>query len=291
MSVVVTCPSSRRPPIRRRTSTASIDGEGAADDLEVCGEGGVHVPSIGPARDDEVDSEGHDATRDQLRLSGLGHAASPAAIDLAQEADRLGYHSGWTAEAYGTDAVTPLTWLMAHTERMSFGTAIMQMPARSPGDDGDDRRDARPDERRPVPARPRRSRGRRSPRAGTVSPYGKPLGKTREYVEIVREILRREAPLEHHGAHYDIPYSGPDATGLGKPLKLIVHPSRADIPIYLAAIGPKNVAARAEIARRLAPDLLLARPAPATRTATRSSRASRRPAATRASPSSTSRRP
>jgi F420-dependent oxidoreductase-like protein len=79
-------------------------------------------------------------------------------------------------------------------------------------------------------------------------PYGKPLGKTREYVEIVREILRREAPLEHHGEHYDIPYEGPGASGLGKPLKLIVHPRRADLPIYLAAIGPKNVALAAEIA-------------------------------------------
>jgi F420-dependent oxidoreductase-like protein len=78
--------------------------------------------------------------------------------------------------------------------------------------------------------------------------YGKPLGKTREYIEIVRAILAREAPLEHHGAHYDIPYSGPDATGLGKPLKLIVHPERADVPIYVAAIGPKNVELTAEIA-------------------------------------------
>jgi F420-dependent oxidoreductase-like protein len=79
-------------------------------------------------------------------------------------------------------------------------------------------------------------------------PYGKPLGKTREYVDIVRTILRREGPLEHHGAHYDIPYGGDDATGLGKPLKIIVHPRRADIPIYLAAIGPKNVELCAEIA-------------------------------------------
>ena len=72
--------------------------------------------------------------------------------------------------------------------------------------------------------------------------------RTREYVEIVREILKREKPLEHHGEHYDIPYRGADATGLGKPLKIIVHPRRADIPIYLAAIGPKNVALAAEIA-------------------------------------------
>jgi F420-dependent oxidoreductase-like protein len=78
--------------------------------------------------------------------------------------------------------------------------------------------------------------------------WGKPLTRTREYVSIVRTILRRDVPLEHHGDHYDIPYSGRDATGLGKPLKIIVHPPRADVPIYLAAIGPKNVALAAEIA-------------------------------------------
>jgi F420-dependent oxidoreductase-like protein len=71
--------------------------------------------------------------------------------------------------------------------------------------------------------------------------------RTREYVEIVRAILRREAPLEHHGEHYDIPYSGPGATGLGKPLKLILHPLRSEVPVYLAAIGPRNVALAAEI--------------------------------------------
>ena len=91
-------------------------------------------------------------------------------------------------------------------------------------------------------------RARRSPRAGTARPGGSRSTRTREYVSIVRTILAREVPLEHHGAHYDIPYSGADATGLGKPLKLIVHPPRADVPIYLAAIGPKNVALAAEIA-------------------------------------------
>ena len=79
-------------------------------------------------------------------------------------------------------------------------------------------------------------------------PYGKPLGKTREYVEIVRKILAREAPLEHDGAHYQIPYQGPDATGLGKPLKINTHPQRENMEIYLASIGPKNVTLTAEIA-------------------------------------------
>jgi F420-dependent oxidoreductase-like protein len=169
------------------------------------------------------------------------------AVDLAREADRLGFHSGWTAEAYGTDAITPLTWMLAHTERMSLGSAIMQMPARTPAMTA-----------MTAATLDLMSGGRFLLGLGLSGPqvvegwhgqpYGKPLAKTREYVEIVRTILRREAPLEHHGAHYDIPYTGPGATGLGKPLKIIVHPRRADIPVYLAAIGPKNVELCAEIA-------------------------------------------
>jgi F420-dependent oxidoreductase-like protein len=173
-------------------------------------------------------------------------AGLSTAVSLAQEADRLGYHSAWTAEAYGTDCVTPLTWLMAHTEQLRFGTAIMQMPARSPAMTA-----------MTAATLDMMSGGRFLLGIGASGPqvaegwhgqaYGKPLVRTREYVGIVREILRREGPLEHHGEHYDIPYSGPDATGLGKALKLIVHPRRPDIPIYLAAIGPKNVQLAAEI--------------------------------------------
>jgi F420-dependent oxidoreductase-like protein len=169
------------------------------------------------------------------------------AIATVQHAERLGFHSAWTAEAYGTDAVTPLTWMMAHTERLHLGPAIMQMPARTPamtamtaatldGMSG---------------GRFQLGLGMSGPQVVEGwhgQPYGKPLAKTREYVDIVRSILRREQPLEHHGAAYDIPYTGADATGLGKPLKIIVHPRRADIPIYLAAIGPKNVQLAAEIA-------------------------------------------
>jgi F420-dependent oxidoreductase-like protein len=169
------------------------------------------------------------------------------AVATVQHAERLGFDSAWTAEAYGTDAVTPLTWLMAHTERINVGSAIMQMPARTPamtamtaatldGMSGE---------------RFRLGLGTSGPQVVEGwhgQAYGKPLVRTREYVDIVRTILRREQPLEHHGRHYDIPYSGPDATGLGKPLKIIVHPRRADIPIYLAAIGPKNVQLAAEIA-------------------------------------------
>jgi len=166
-------------------------------------------------------------------------------ISIALEAERLGYHSLWTAEAYGSDAVTPLTWLAARTERINVGTAIMQMPARTPAMTA-----------MTAATLDLLTGGRFILGVGVSGPqviegwhgvpYGKPLVRTREYVEIVRTILKRERPLEHHGEHYDIPVRG--GTGLGKPLKLIVHPRRADLPIYLAAIGPKNVALAAELA-------------------------------------------
>jgi F420-dependent oxidoreductase-like protein len=165
---------------------------------------------------------------------------------LAEEAERCGFHSVWTSEAYGSDAVSPLAWIGARTTTVRLGTAIMQMPARSPATTA-----------ATVATLDLLSGGRVLLGLGTSGPqvaegwhgqaWGKPLTRTREYVEIVRAILRREAPLEHHGEHYDIPYSGPGATGLGKPLRIIVHPPRADVPIYLAAIGPKNVALAAEI--------------------------------------------
>ena len=166
---------------------------------------------------------------------------------LAEEAERCGFHSVWTSEAYGSDAVSPLAWIGSRTTNVRLGTAIMQMPARSPATTA-----------ATVATLDLLSGGRMLLGLGTSGPqvaegwhgqaWGKPLTRTREYVEIVRAILRREAPLEHHGEHYDIPYSGPDATGLGKPLRIIVHPPRAEVPIYLAAIGPKNVALAAEIA-------------------------------------------
>jgi F420-dependent oxidoreductase-like protein len=168
-------------------------------------------------------------------------------VGLAEEAERCGFHSVWTSEAYGSDAVSPLAWIGGRTETIRLGTAIMQMPARSPATTA-----------ATVATLDLLSGGRTLLGLGTSGPqvaegwhgqaWGKPLTRTREYVGIVRAILRREEPLEHHGEHYDIPYTGEGATGLGKPLKLIVHPPRADVPIYLAAIGPKNVALAAEIA-------------------------------------------
>ncbi len=166
-------------------------------------------------------------------------------VAVAREAERLGYHSLWTAEAYGSDSVTPLVWLAAHTERINVGTAIMQMPARTPAMTA-----------MTAATIDLLTGGRFLLGVGASGPqvvegwhgvvYGKLLTRTREYVEIVRTILRREQPLEHHGQYYDIPVQG--GTGLGKPLKLIVHPLRPNIPIYVAAIGPKNVALAAEIA-------------------------------------------
>ncbi|MDW8338837.1 MAG: LLM class F420-dependent oxidoreductase [Thermoleophilia bacterium] len=165
-------------------------------------------------------------------------------IALAQEAERLGYDSAWAAEAWGTDCVTVLAWLGATTERIKLGSAIMQIPGRTPTLTA-----------MTAATLDLLSGGRFLLGLGTSGPQvvegwhgpprGEPPGKTREYVEIVRAALRREV-VEHHGEHYDIPLRG--GTGLGKPLKLLARPLRAEIPIYLAAIGPKAVAQTFEIA-------------------------------------------
>ncbi len=165
-------------------------------------------------------------------------------IALAQEAERLGYDSAWAAEAWGTDCVSVLAWLGATTTRIKIGSAIMQIPGRTPANTA-----------MTAATLDLLSEGRFLLGLGTSGPqvvegwhgepWGKPLGKTREYVEIVRTALRREL-VEHHGEHYDIPFS--TGTGLGKPLKLMARPLRADIPIYIAAIGPKAVAQAFEIA-------------------------------------------
>ncbi len=181
----------------------------------------------------------------QLGLQ-LGYDDPKGGVELAQEAERLGFHSAWTSEAWGADAVTVATWIAATTQKIGIGTAIMQMPARTPAATV-----------MTAASLDQLSDGRVLLGLGTSGPqvvegwhgvpWGKPLGRTREYVEIVRAGLRRQT-LEHHGPHYNIPYSGDDATGLGKPLKLILKPLRREIPIYLAALGPKNVALAAEIA-------------------------------------------
>jgi F420-dependent oxidoreductase-like protein len=178
--------------------------------------------------------------------AGYSGARIELPMDLILEADRLGYYAVWTAEAYGSDAATPLAWIGAQTKNIHLGTAILQMPARTPANTA-----------MTAMTLDQLSGGRMLLGLGLSGPqvvegwhgvaYGKPLQKTREYVEIVRKIFKREAALTHEGEYYEIPYRGADATGLGKPLKSILH-GRADLPIYLASIGPKNVTLTAEIA-------------------------------------------
>jgi F420-dependent oxidoreductase-like protein len=167
-------------------------------------------------------------------------------IELAQEAEGLGYDSAWAAEAWGTDVVTVLSWLAATTSTLKLGAGIMQIPARTPAMTA-----------MTAATLDLMSGGRFLLGLGTSGPqvaegwhgqpFGRPIGRTREYVEIVRTAIRRDL-VELDGEHYEIPYRGEDATGLGKPLKLMMRPLRDEIPIYLAAIGPKNVALAAEIA-------------------------------------------
>ena len=180
----------------------------------------------------------------------LGYAppgTNPAdLVPLVQRAEQLGFDSVWAAESWGTDAVTVLSWMAARTSRIKVGSAIMQIPGRSPANTA-----------MTAATLDLMSGGRFLLGLGTSGPqvvegwhgdaWGRPLGKTREYVEIVRAALRREV-VEHDGEHYTIPYHGPGSSGLGKPLKLMLRPLRPDIPIYIAAIAPKNVALAYEIA-------------------------------------------
>lgn len=177
----------------------------------------------------------------------VGYSGARIALnmELIGEADRLGFHSVWTAEAYGSDAVTPAAWIAARTERICVGTGIMQMPARTPAMTA-----------MTATTLDQLSGGRFLLGLGPSGPqvvegwhgvaYGNPLRRTREYVGILRDIWARERPLRHDGEHYQIPYGGPAATGLGKPLKSILHGRQ--IPIYIAAIGPQSVRQAAEIA-------------------------------------------
>jgi F420-dependent oxidoreductase-like protein len=178
-------------------------------------------------------------------IAGYWGAGPPAgALEAIQEAERLGFTSAWTAEAYGSDALSPLAWWGAHTERIRLGTAIMQMGARTPATTA-----------MAAMSMDHLSGGRFILGLGASGPqvvegwygqpYNKPLARTREYVQIVREIVRREGPVEFHGEFYDMPLRV--GTGLGKPLKSTIHPLRKEIPIYLGAEGPKNVALAAEI--------------------------------------------
>jgi F420-dependent oxidoreductase-like protein len=166
------------------------------------------------------------------------------AAEAIKEADKLGFDSMWTAEAYGSDALVPLTWWGAATERIKLGTAIMQMSARTPAATA-----------MAAMTLDHLSGGRLILGLGVSrpqvvegwygQPFAKPLARTREYISILRKIWAREGPLTNDGPHYPLPLQ--NGTGLGKPLKSSIHPLREDIPIYLAAEGPKNIALAAEL--------------------------------------------
>ena len=200
-----------------------------------------------------------------LGSSRRGHLVNPEAqgasrapeipldVALVQEAERLGYHVVWSAEAYGSDALVPLAWVGALTSTIHLGTAIMQIPGRTPANAA-----------MAAMTLDALSGGRFMMGLGVSGPqvvegwhgvpFGKPVTRTREYLTIVRQIFAREAPVEYDGTYYQVPYHGPDATGLGKPLKSILHPRR-DLPIYLAAMGPRNLALAGEMADGILPTL------------------------------------
>ncbi len=178
-------------------------------------------------------------------LGYWGAQPTPNATQMMQLAEELGYKSVWTAEAYGSDALTPLAWSGSQTKTIQLGTAIAQMSARTPTATA-----------MAALTMDHLSGGRFILGLGASGPqvvegwygqpYAKPLARTREYVQIVRDVLAREAPLVADGVHYPIPVT--NGTGFGKAVKSITHPLRKDLPIYLAAEGPKNVALTAEIA-------------------------------------------
>jgi len=167
----------------------------------------------------------------------------PNAIEGLQEAERLGFDSCWTAEAYGSDCLTPLAWWGSHTERIQLGTALVQMSARTPAATA-----------MAAMSMDHLSGGRFILGIGVSGPqvvegwYGqpfpKPLARTREYIGVLRDIWARNGPVTNDGEHYPLPLPGSE---LGKALKSSIHPLREDIPIYLGAEGPKNIALASEL--------------------------------------------
>jgi F420-dependent oxidoreductase-like protein len=184
----------------------------------------------------------------QLRLGvNTGYGAGgppPGAAEMIAEAELLGYDSMWTAEAYGSDALTPLAWWGASTTKMKLGTSIVQISARTPAATA-----------MAAMTLDHLSGGRLILGLGASGPqvvegwygqqFAKPLARTREYIKILRDIWARQGPVTNDGPHYPLPI--PEGTGLGKPLKSSIHLLREDIPIYLAAEGPKNIALAGEV--------------------------------------------
>jgi F420-dependent oxidoreductase-like protein len=179
---------------------------------------------------------------------GYWQADPPAGVPaILAEAERLGYDAVFTAESWGSDAFTPLAWYGAATSRIRLGTAVVQISARTPTSTA-----------MHALTLDHLSGGRHILGLGVSGPqvvegwygqpFGQPLGRTREYVQIIRDVLAREAPVRSDGPHYPLPYHGPNSLGYGKALRPITHPLRADLPIWLGTEGPKNVALTAEIA-------------------------------------------
>ena len=179
-------------------------------------------------------------------MAGYSPSHMEVPMDTILEAERLGYDSVWTAEAWGSDAVTPAAWILARTTTIKVGTAIMQMPARSPACAA-----------MTAMTLDRISGGRFILGLGPSGPqviegwhgvpYGKPIARTKEYISIIRKVLSRDAPLTHEGEHYQIPYVGEGSTGLGKPLKSILHGDPA-LKIYTASITPAGLRCAGEVA-------------------------------------------
>src|SRR3954471_10010856 len=177
-----------------------------------------------------------------LNLGYWGAGNDADNIALAQEADRLGYAVAWAAEAYGSDTPTVLAWVGARTERIGLGAAVMQIPARTPAATA-----------MTAATLDTLSGGRFRLGLGVSGPqvsegwhgvrFEDPLGRTREYVDIVRMALRRER-VQYEGKYYRLPL--PD--GPGKAIKLTVHPVRTKIPVYLAAVGPRSLELTGRIA-------------------------------------------
>jgi F420-dependent oxidoreductase-like protein len=184
-------------------------------------------------------------------VTGYSGPRMQSTIDLILEAERLGFDSVWSGEAYGSDVITFLAFVGARTSKIKLGAGIMQMHARTPAMAAMTAMtlDGLTNGRFIIglgPSNPQVVEGWHG------VPYGKPLQHYREYIAIMRKILAREAPLEFDGEEYQIPYRGPGASGLGKPLKSILH-GRPDIKIYTASIGPKGIELAAELADGLLP--------------------------------------
>ena len=180
-----------------------------------------------------------------LGYFGIGPQGDDA-LEIVHAAEANGFDSVWVAESYGSDVVSVLGWLAGQTEKIKLGAAIMQVPARPPAAAAmaGATLDALSGGRFIFgfgPSGPQVSEG------WYGVEYAKPWGRTREYIEVVREIIAREGPLEHKGTHYTLPIEGPSTTGQGKALKLNFHPVRNEIPVFVGAIGRKSVEMAAEI--------------------------------------------